>query len=345
MKLEFNPSEIEAVIDLIVKRTMKMDMHWDWPCGVAYYGIAKAYETLKKDEYLQLLKIRIDELIELGVPSQHVNTCAMGHALLTLYEATGEKIYKELIFEKLEYLSQHALRFGDHVLQHTVSDKDDFPAQCWADTLFMAALFMLRAGKMFDNEAWKKDALNQWYWHITYLQNEKNGLWYHGYSHATKSHLSGFHWGRANAWAAYTMSQVRPNLEEWYLYPETIEVWGSLDEQLVGLKTHMTEKGLIRTIIDDPESYEEISASAGIGAAMLATDNPLYIKYINQTVKGILENVDEFGKVCNVSGGTAVMKDLEGYRNITKKWIQGWGQGLTLVFLSYLLIRGAALDK
>ena len=39
----------------------------------------------------------------------------------------------------------------------------------------------------------------------------------------------------------------------------------------------------------------------------------------------------------NVSGGTAVMKDREGYRRISKDWIQGWGQGLALVFYSDLL--------
>ena len=348
MKLEFNCKEIEAVVDKIVKRTMQQDMHWDWPCGVAYYGIAMAYETLKKEEYLTLLKDRVDELIELTdlrAERLNVNACAMGHALLTLYEATGEEKYKELIFAKLDYLSNHALRFADNVLQHTVGPNDDFPEQCWADTLFMAALFMLKAGKLFNNEEWKKDALHQWVWHIIYLQDEKNGLWYHGYSHAVKNHLSGFHWGRANAWAAYTMSQVRPNLDEWYLYPGAIEVWGSLDEQLVGIKGYLTENALVRTIIDDEESYEEISASAGIAAAMVAVGNPLYIKYVNKALPAILDNIDEFGKVRNVSGGTAVMKDREGYMNITKRWIQGWGQGLTLAFLCHLLRRGGRSDE
>jgi len=340
MKLEYNKVEIIETIDKIVHRTMKQDMQWDWPAGVAYYGIAMAYETLRNDEYLYLLKDRVDELMDLGVPPLNVNACAMGHALLTLYEATGEEKYKKLIDKKLDYLTNHALRFGDNVLQHTVSDKDDFPEQCWADTLFMAALFMLRAGRMFNNEDLKKDALNQYFWHITFLQNEESGLWYHGYTHAAKNHLSGFHWGRANAWAAYTMSQVRPNLNEWYLYPEAIEVWGSLDEQLVGIKPYISENGLIRTIINDEESYEEISASAGIAAAMLAVKNPLYIKYVNKTLSSILATIDEFGKVKNVSGGTAVMKDRDGYMNITKKWIQGWGQGLTLAFLCHLLIEG-----
>ena len=32
------------------------------------------------------------------------------------------------------------------------------------------------------------------------------------------------------------------------------------------------------------------------------------------------------------------MKDIEGYRNISRDWIQGWGQGLMLAFLSKLLV-------
>lgn len=45
--LIFDKVQIEATIDKIVDRTMRMDMTWDWPCGVAYYGICEAYEVTK----------------------------------------------------------------------------------------------------------------------------------------------------------------------------------------------------------------------------------------------------------------------------------------------------------
>ena len=45
--LIFDRNEIEEVIDKIVKRTMRMDLIWDWPCGVAYYGIADVYVYFK----------------------------------------------------------------------------------------------------------------------------------------------------------------------------------------------------------------------------------------------------------------------------------------------------------
>lgn len=269
MKLNYDKAQLEAVVDKVAERTMNMDMTWDWPCGVAYYGITEAYEATGNKKYLDMVKERVDELISLGLPDFTVNTCAMGHVLLTLYKETGDETYKKIIDDKLDYLTNHALRFGDHVLQHTVSANNDFPEQCWADTMFMAAFFMLRAGVMFEHPELVEDALNQWYWHIQYLQNERTGLW--------------------------------------------------------------------RTILDDPKSYEEVSASAGIAAAMVLKGNPLHIKYINKAITGILENISEDGKVMNVSGGTAVMKDREGYRSISKRWIQGWGQGMALAFFGTVL--------
>ena len=92
LKLNYDKSVIEDAIDRIVKKTMNMDLTWDWPCGVAYYGICRAYRATGKKEYLDMLKDRVDEYMELGLPKNWtVNTCAMGHCLITLYEETGEE--------------------------------------------------------------------------------------------------------------------------------------------------------------------------------------------------------------------------------------------------------------
>ena len=335
--LNYNKAEMEEAIDRIVERTMRMDMPWDWPCGVAYYGISKAYEVTKNEKYLNLMKERVDEYIELGIPYGTVNICAMGHCCITLYEATEDARYWDIVMDKVKYLRTEALRFGENVLQHTVSAKNDFPEQAWADTLFMAAYFLLRVGVKQNDAELIDDALNQYYWHIKYLQDPDTGLWYHGYNNITRDHMSGFYWGRANAWAAYTMSQVNSVLPECYLYPKFMDIAGSLNEQLATIKTLQTENGLWRTILDDSDSYEEVSASAGIAAAMIAKGNPLHIKYINKSISGLLAQISPDGRVMNVSGGTAVMKDRDGYRNISRDWIQGWGQGLALAFFAGVL--------
>ena len=89
--IHFDRERVLSAIDAIVRRTMNMDMMWDWPCGVAYLGICEAYRVTQRQEYLELLRARVDEYIELGLPDWTVNTCAMGHAMLTLYEVTGEE--------------------------------------------------------------------------------------------------------------------------------------------------------------------------------------------------------------------------------------------------------------
>ena len=340
IKFDFNKSDVVDKIDRMVRKTLSMDLVWDWPCGVAYYGISEAIGVTENEEYIKGLKERVDNYIALGLPPWNVNACAMGHCLLTLYDLTGEDRYLDTALSKIDYLQNKALRFGENVLQHTVSSKNDFPEQAWADTLFMAAFFLLRTGVLKNDKKMIDDALNQYYWHIEYLQDQATGLWYHGYNNLQKDHMSGFFWARANAWAAYTMSQVNKVLPEPYLYPQYMDVDCSLRDQLTGLKQLQTKDGLWRTILNDEQSYEELSASAGIAAAMLSNRNPLNTKAVEKAYNGILDNISEDGRLLNVSGGTAVMRDLDGYRKISRKWTQGWGQGLGLAFLTGLLKYG-----
>ena len=345
MILEYNADKLLEQIDHVVAKTLDMDLTWDWPCGVAYYGIARAYEATKKADYLEGLRAGVDERIKLGLPAWTVNTCAMGHCLLTLYACTEEKRYLELVHSKLDYLRNKAIRFGDGVLQHTVSTANDFPEQAWADTLFMAGYFMLRAGVQLEDEALVNDALNQYYWHVEYLQDHDASLWYHAYNNVEKGHMSGFFWGRANAWAAYTMSRVRMVLPQPYLYPPYMHVDCSLRDQLAALKKLQRDDGLWGTLLNDGESYGEVSATAGIGAAMIVNNNPLHTGYAQKALDGVLDNIAPDGRVMNVSGGTAVMRDKDGYRSIPKVWAQGWGQGLALAQLTAALESSGGDEK
>jgi unsaturated rhamnogalacturonyl hydrolase len=344
IKINVEKTRLAELIDVTVKKTMQMDLGWNWPCGVAYYGVSAALAAEGNEEYLRLLKTRVDEHIAVGLPQWNVNACAMGHCLLTLHEFTDDDKYFELVMSKVKYLREEALRFGDGVLQHTVSSKNDFPEQAWADTLFMAAYFLLRVGVKLGDKAIIDDALNQYYWHIEYLQDPATGLWYHGYDNIRKNHMSGFFWARANAWAAYTMSRVKVVLPEPYLYPQYMDIDCSLRDQLQGLKALQTENGLWRTVLNE-DSYEELSACCGITAGMIANGYRLHTDAANAALAGIIANISDDGRLLNVSGGTAVMRDLDGYRNISRKWTQGWGQGLALAALVTALGRGDGMES
>ncbi|MEK5023498.1 glycoside hydrolase family 88/105 protein [Paenibacillus sp. FSL M7-1046] len=338
MKLETTDVNLKKVVDSVVDYTLGMDMTWNWPCGVAYYGVSRAFEVTGEQRYLERMADWCDEYSMAGLPAQWtVNTCAMGHMLLTLYEQTKEQKFLDLIVSKLDFLDNKALRFADRVFQHTVSEKNDFPEQAWADTLFMAAYFELRAGVLLGEKKLIEDALHQFFWHINYLQDEGTSLWYHGYNHIMQDHMSGIYWARANAWAAYTMSRVNKVLPESYLYPPYMHISSSLRDQLAAVKKLQKPDGLWGTVLDYPGAYGEVSATAGIAAAMVMQGNPLHYQYVNRSLQGLLDNIADNGRVLNVSGGTAVMNDLSGYLNIDRKWAQGWGQGLALAFLSAVI--------
>ncbi|MFD0672783.1 glycoside hydrolase family 105 protein [Cohnella sp. GCM10027633] len=340
MKANANKAELLRIVDNVVEYTFGMDLTWDWPCGVAYYGISRAFEVTGERKYLDRMAAFADEYVEAGLPAEWtVNTCAMGHMLVTLYEQTGEQKYLDLIMSKVDYLENRALRFGDRVLQHTVSAKNDFPEQAWADTLFMAGYFLLRVGVLLKEKRLVDDALNQFFWHINYLQDEDDSLWYHGYNHIGQDHMSGMYWARANAWAAYTMSRAAAGVPEGYLYPPMMHIWSALRDQLAALKKLQHDDGLWGTVLDYPQAYGEVSATAGIAAAMVTQGNPLHGKYVQKALDGVLANIAPNGRVMNVSGGTAVMNDIEGYLSIDKKWAQGWGQGLALAFLTAVIER------
>ncbi len=339
-KNEPHPS-LNELVDLVAQRTMQMDLAWDWPAGVAFHGLARAYQATGRQEYLDFLVQWTDQRLKNGLPKLTVNAVSLGHLMIALADSTGDERYLRTAEQMADYLTKDAVRFGDGVLQHTVSQNYSFPEQAWADTLFMAALFLLKLGVRQTQPAWIADALNQYYWHEEFLQNNESNLYYHGWDNLAKNHLSGIHWARANAWAAVTAANALRQINA--MNPSFMCIADSLRDQLGALVRLQTPAGLWTTVLTAPTSYEETSASAGIGAALVIFSRvfnyDLYDEAIARALGGIRQNVAADGMVRNVSAGTAVMPDVAAYKKIPRKRIQGWGQGLTLAFLAELLER------
>lgn len=53
-------------------------------------------------------------------------------------------------------------------------------------------VFLLRVGSKLNDQEMIQDALNQYYWHIKYLQDPSSGLWYHGYNNVKQDHMSDY---------------------------------------------------------------------------------------------------------------------------------------------------------
>jgi unsaturated rhamnogalacturonyl hydrolase len=331
----YDEAQIISAIDRVVERTLRMDFSWDWPGGVAFYGVCEAYEATGKEEYLVALKTWVDDNIADGLPKLSVNGVSIGHCLITLYQATGEQKYLDIAIEMAEFLTHKAERFADGIFQHTVNSLTYvFPQQAWVDTMFMAGYYLLRIGCLLDNRAYIEDGLAQYHGHERFLQNPDTNLYYHGWDHVNQNNLSGIYWARGNSWAALTMAKALQLVE--VTHPSFMIIEGSLRDQLAALVRLQSPEGLWHTVLDDESSYLETSASSGIAAAVLMQGR-LYNKYSQLALQGILSKIKEDGTVTGVSAGTAVMNDIDGYRQVPDRRIQGWGQGLTLAFLSEVL--------
>lgn len=338
-KLQFESQQIKDVINSVVKRTFEMDFTWDWAAGVAFYGVCRAHHATGNDDYLKQLIDWVDEKLEDGMPKLTVNGVSVGHTVLYLYQQTSEQRYLDIAVKLAEYLKNEAPRFAEGIFQHTVSQNYNFPEQAWVDTMFMAGYFLIRMGQLLDRTDFMEDGVLQYHGHENYLQDQATNLYYHGWDHIAQNHMSGVFWARGNAWASYTMAQALNIVP--VSHPSFMKIHDSLRDQLSSLVRLQSENGLWHTVLQESESYEELSGSAGIAAALIGFNqvlgNPLYNKHIQQSIEGILEHITEDGMVQEVSAGTAVMDDLQGYYNTPCKRIQGWGQGLTLAFLAAVL--------
>ncbi|HEX7056837.1 MAG TPA: glycoside hydrolase family 88 protein [Bacilli bacterium] len=333
--LQFDEEEIRRMIDLLVERTFRMDFNWDWPAGVAFYGVAEAFETTGTAKYMEMLKEWVDEKLEDGLPKLSVNGVSVGHALLSLAKATQDERYLEIAAQMAEFLLHDAERFADGIFQHTVNSlTTTFPEQAWVDTMMMAGYFLLRMGQHLHRDDLFADGLRQYHGHEQFLQDPVTNLYYHGWDNRAQNHMSGVFWARGNAWAALTMAKALAIVP--VQNPSYMVIDGSLRDQLSALVRLQADDGLWHTVLTDNTSYTETSGSAGIAAALLSRGN-LYNKYVQKALSGILSRIAPDGTVTGVSAGTAVMNDAQGYKDVPHKRIQGWGQGLALVFLSDLL--------
>ena len=112
----------------------------------------------------------------------------------------------------------------------------------------------------------------------------------------------------------------------------------SLARQIEALKKYQDECGGWHTLVNEPESYVEMSATSGFCYGILKSVRMGYVgkEYLEVGERGLaslLSNIDEGGAVQNVSYGTALKDNLDYYRNI-KITPMTYGQALAVLAMS-----------
>ena len=311
---------------------------WDWSQGVALYGIWKYYRLTGERRYLEYLTQWFDT--KLNRPIVHnINTMAPLLTLCFLYEETGREEYRDYCESCAEWRLDGLPKTEMGGFQHVTIDSDN-NQQLWADTVFMAVLFMGKIASITGDERYAGECKKQFMLHIHYLSDKKTGLWCHGWSFERMDNYAGAFWARGNCWFTIAAAELPGllELEEW----ESDLILDAYRAQAAALCRYQSPDGLWHTLVDREDSYLEVSGSSGFAYGLLkgvragllpasCRDAAL------RAAQAVRAHIGPDGLVGQVSYGTIVADTLEYYKNVPLR-PTGYGQNLALMMLVELLV-------
>ncbi|OMI09408.1 glycoside hydrolase 105 family protein [Bacillus swezeyi] len=313
---------------------------WNWPQGVGLYGIYNLYKLTKNEKALKTVKEWFEARFKEGVPPKNVNTMAPFLTLAYMYEDTREQTYVPYLEKWADWVMYDMPRTKENGLQHMTYGPPN-TEQLWDDTLMMTVLPLAKIGQLLNKPEYIEEAKRQFLIHTKYLCDPKTGLWFHGWTFEGNHNFANALWGRGNCWITIAIPEIIEmlDLKEGDFFREFL--LETMNRQVETLAEHQNESGLWHTLIDDPDSYLEASATAGFAYGILKAVRKRYIdeKYAEvarQAIQGVANEINEDGAVQKVSVGTGMGDSLEFYKEI-KTTTMPYGQSLAVLCLTEYL--------
>ena len=315
-----------------------MDINdWDWNAGVGMMAISDYYEKTKNPEVLQFLGEWVTANKHQCAKRDHVNFLAPLAIYPDMYLRTQDPYFRDTAVEYSEWVVANAARSKDGVFFHGACVSEEI----WADTVFMALVFLSRTARLTGNTAMASQVVKQLLSHLQLLQDEKTGILFHGYHCIGNHHMSGALWTRGNSWVVIGAPIVLETLQNVVAVPE--EIVTKYRKLVDGILNYQADNGLWHTVMDRPDFYQETSGSAGIAGGILKAVRLRLLEPDNRAralraMEGVIGQINAEGAVEGVSGGTPIMPTIDAYGQLTR-YPTLYGQGLTLLMLSEYLVQ------
>ncbi|HSY44263.1 MAG TPA: glycoside hydrolase family 88 protein, partial [Candidatus Acidoferrum sp.] len=207
---------------------------WNYPWGVALFGMERMAEATGDKELNQFVvqhdqicsryyewlagvekqfgddgktfargpKIKIKGLMTLG----SLDSCgAMGNQMLVSMMDNPKDVSskeKEVVERIADWVVHKQERLPDSTLWRQARNGGTL----WPDDLYMGGVFLVRWGVYKHDQKFMDDAAEQII-HQAALEQDADGLWFHGYFMSQKQHAP-FKWGRGNGWATVTLVET-----------------------------------------------------------------------------------------------------------------------------------------
>ena len=271
--------------------------------------------------------------IKRGLPGLNVNTTAPMLGLAVYWSKTKDARFSKVLNDWADQVVAEAARTEYRSFQHDVSDKTN-RGELWADTLFMVCLFLAIYGQASGRRELVDEAEVQFLTHAKFLADPESGLWFHGWTFAGRHNFAKAKWARGNAWITaglvdlFELAVISPSVKQY--------LSGVLQDQVSALLPLQRPSGSWTTLLDDPESYEETSATAGFAYGLMkgarcGLGGHDWLKAGVKALSAVMKSIDENGVVQGVSYGTRMGHDLQHYLDIS---IQPTAYGQSLAILA-----------
>lgn len=330
---------------------------WNYPWGVALYGMMRSTDvTGDKDaakfvqehdqicaRYYQWLAglekqfgtegedfartTKIKGLVTLG----NLDSCgAMGNQFLEMVARNPGNVTQadqDVVARIADWILEKQLRLPDGTLARPPRP-DLNGVSVWPDDLYMACPFIVRWSQYTGNAKLLDDAANQII-HQAELEQDADGLFFHGYNATEKKH-SAIKWGRGNGWVTVATVEVLSALPK--DHPSRAKLIAILKKQVDGLKAMQAPDGMWRQVLDHPELWEETSCTAMFTYGIARAVNrgwlaPSYMDMARKAFAGLTKNVTPEGVINETCEGTSIRQSLDYYVN--RKRLSddphGWG--------------------
>lgn len=320
---------------------------WDWEVGVGLYGFYKQAVLTGNAAAIDALVDWYDWQIGRGLPPRQINSTAPMLPLVMLIDHVDRPAFRALVADWADWLVQSLPKTEDGGFQHVVKERLN-DGELWDDTLFMAGLFLARAGRALGRRDWIEEATYQFLVHSRYLSDPATGLWYHGWTFNGRHNFAKAFWGRGNAWITVAIPELLelvPDVPE----PARRYLKRVYSAQVASLAALQRPDGMWTTLLVDPTSPVEASATAGFAYGILrGIDGGLipadYRDTADRAIAAVLQRIGADGIVLEVSDGTAMGHSLEFYKAIGNV-AAPYGQALVMLLLVELLRAGDAVRR
>ncbi|WP_377297046.1 glycoside hydrolase family 105 protein [Rhizobium sp. SGZ-381] len=313
---------------------------WEWTHGIALYGLLKYWQQTGQKEVMAIITDWFEARLAEGTPTKNINTVAPFLTLAHLYEMNRDPRFLPYLETWAEWVMHEMPRTREGGLQHIVYNSVN-DQQIWDDTLMMSVLPLAKIGLVLNRPDFVEEAKYQFLLHAQYLMDTETGLWFHGFTFDGHHNFARARWARGNSWITIAIPEFIELLDLEERDPLRRHLLSVLSRQASALKTHQDRSGLWHTLIDDPESYLEASATAGFAYGLMKSVRkrylgPDYLETAERAMKGVIDNISPDGELMQVSFGTAMGSDLDFYRQI-RRTSMPYGQAMAMLCLTELL--------